>query len=110
MKFASGIGCKAWGRRLTSGPTPRRTGLDGTAWVVAGALAVLGGCGRSSSETEQPPAAESPLPPELAAIDGALGPGMELPPIRAEGWVNGPSVTNEDLLGSVAVVDVWAHW
>ena len=33
-----------------------------------------------------------------------------MPPIRAEGWLNGSRPTPESLKGKVLVVDAWAHW
>ncbi len=110
MGFASGTLYGTCVRRDAPGTPHRRARRICAAWIVAGTLALLSGCGQSTTETAKQPAPANPLPPELAAIDGALGPGMELPPLRAEGWINGQSVSNEDLLGSVAVVDVWAYW
>ncbi len=36
--------------------------------------------------------------------------GAPLPEITAEGWINEPAPTADDLRGQVVVVDVWAHW
>ena len=33
-----------------------------------------------------------------------------MPPIRAEGWLNGPGPKADSLKGKVLVVDAWAHW
>ncbi len=44
------------------------------------------------------------------SVRGGLGPGNPLPPIHAEGWLNGPGVTSESLKGKVVVVDAWAYW
>lgn len=32
------------------------------------------------------------------------------PPIKVEGWLNGPGPTKDELLGKVIVVDAWAFW
>ena len=37
-----------------------------------------------------------------------LAPGNRMPPVAAEGWINGPGPT--ELAGAVTVVDVWAYW
>ena len=37
-----------------------------------------------------------------------LAPGNRMPPVAAEGWINGPGPA--ELAGTVAVVDVWAYW
>jgi thiol-disulfide isomerase/thioredoxin len=39
-----------------------------------------------------------------------LAPGSELPAIEAEGWLNGPGPTAEELRDHVGVIDVWAYW
>jgi thiol-disulfide isomerase/thioredoxin len=41
---------------------------------------------------------------------GGLGAGSPMPPIRAEGWLNGPGPKGDSLKGKVLVVDAWAHW
>jgi hypothetical protein len=41
---------------------------------------------------------------------GPLGPGAAMPPIRAEGWLNGDAGVAANLRGSVVVVAVWAYW
>jgi thiol-disulfide isomerase/thioredoxin len=41
---------------------------------------------------------------------GGLGAGQPMPPIRAEGWINGSRPTPESLKGKILVVDAWAHW
>lgn len=41
------------------------------------------------------------------------GPGLigtTAPPIRAQGWFNGPALTSQDFEGKVVVVDAWAFW
>jgi thiol-disulfide isomerase/thioredoxin len=37
-------------------------------------------------------------------------PGLWLPIIDAAGWLNGPPPRQQDLLGKVVVVEVWASW
>ena len=32
------------------------------------------------------------------------------PTIKAEGWLNGPGPTEEELRGKVIVIDAWAYW
>jgi len=62
--------------------------------MCAIALVCLLGCGRSS-------------------VDGPtrlLAPNSPLPALSAEGWLNGPGPTNEELRGEVVVIDVWAYW
>jgi thiol-disulfide isomerase/thioredoxin len=39
-----------------------------------------------------------------------LPPGTPLPALAAEGWLNGPGPTTEELRGQVVVIDVWAYW
>lgn len=39
-----------------------------------------------------------------------LRPPSQAPEIRADGWLNGPGPTPEDLKGKVIVVDAWAFW
>jgi thiol-disulfide isomerase/thioredoxin len=39
-----------------------------------------------------------------------LPPGTPLPALVAEGWLNGPGPTTEELRGQVVVIDVWAYW
>jgi thiol-disulfide isomerase/thioredoxin len=41
---------------------------------------------------------------------GGLGAGQPMPPIRAEGWINGSRPAPESLKGKILVVDAWAHW
>lgn len=36
--------------------------------------------------------------------------GQPLPPLKVEGWINGPGPTNESLSGEVVLVDAWAYW
>ncbi len=36
--------------------------------------------------------------------------GDPMPPIVAEGWINGEGPTPEELAGHVVVLDVWASW
>jgi thiol-disulfide isomerase/thioredoxin len=47
---------------------------------------------------------------EQVAPRGGLGHGSPLPPIRAEGWLNGSRPTPDSLKGKVLVIDAWAHW
>jgi thiol-disulfide isomerase/thioredoxin len=47
---------------------------------------------------------------EQVAPRGGLGKGSALPPIRAEGWLNGARPTPDSLKGKVLVIDAWAHW
>jgi thiol-disulfide isomerase/thioredoxin len=47
---------------------------------------------------------------QQVAPRGGLGKGSSLPPIRAEGWLNGSRPTPDSLKGKVLVVDAWAHW
>lgn len=39
-----------------------------------------------------------------------IGPGAEVPPLVAEGWINGPPPDLEKLKGRVVVIDEWATW
>lgn len=39
-----------------------------------------------------------------------IGPGAEVPPLVAEGWINGPPPELEKLQGQVVVIDEWATW
>ncbi len=41
---------------------------------------------------------------------GGLGKGEPMPPIRAEGWINGSRPTPDKLKGKVLVIDAWAYW
>jgi thiol-disulfide isomerase/thioredoxin len=45
-----------------------------------------------------------------SAPRGGLGAGATMPPVRAEGWLNGPGPKADSLKGKVLVVDAWAHW
>jgi thiol-disulfide isomerase/thioredoxin len=36
--------------------------------------------------------------------------GRPAPVIRAEGWLNGPGPTEDELQGKVVVLDAWAYW
>lgn len=36
--------------------------------------------------------------------------GQPLPKLEAEGWLNGPGPTEEELAGKVVVIDAWAYW
>jgi thiol-disulfide isomerase/thioredoxin len=47
---------------------------------------------------------------QQVAPRGGLGEGKLMPPIRAEGWLNGSRPTPDSLKGKVLVVDAWAHW
>ena len=58
-----------------------------TLFVVIGVVA-LSGCGGS----------------------GPLGVGAVPPKLLAEGWLNGTSPGEAELVGKVVVVEVWAHW
>ncbi|HEY1602188.1 MAG TPA: TlpA disulfide reductase family protein [Pirellulales bacterium] len=57
-------------------------------------LALVIGCGGSSADLH----------------GNLLPPGTPLPPLAAEGWLNGPGPTVEELRGQVVVIDVWAFW
>lgn len=39
-----------------------------------------------------------------------LAPGETMPAIAAEGWLNEPALTADELRDHVVVVDVWAYW
>jgi thiol-disulfide isomerase/thioredoxin len=41
---------------------------------------------------------------------GLLAPGETMPAIAAEGWINDPAPTADDLRDHIVVVDVWAYW
>jgi thiol-disulfide isomerase/thioredoxin len=41
---------------------------------------------------------------------GGLGAGAPMPPVRVEGWLNGPGPSPASLKGKVLVVDAWAEW
>jgi hypothetical protein len=60
-----------------------------TLFVVIGVVA-LSGCGGSGP--------------------GPLGVGAAPPKLLAEGWLNGTSPGEAELVGKVVVVEVWAHW
>jgi thiol-disulfide isomerase/thioredoxin len=47
---------------------------------------------------------------QQVAPRGGLGRGKPMPPIRAEGWLNGSRPSPDSLKGKVLVVDAWAHW
>jgi thiol-disulfide isomerase/thioredoxin len=47
---------------------------------------------------------------QQVAPRGGLSKGNPLPPIRAEGWLNGSRPSPDSLKGKVLVVDAWAHW
>ncbi len=36
--------------------------------------------------------------------------GTQLPPIKAQGWLNGEAPTSEELANKVLVIDAWASW
>lgn len=36
--------------------------------------------------------------------------GRLAPEIRAEGWINGPGPTSQELAGKIVVLDIWAYW
>ena len=36
--------------------------------------------------------------------------GMRLPPLKAQGWLNGSQPTPDELKGKVLLVDAWASW
>ena len=36
--------------------------------------------------------------------------GRQAPPIKVEGWLNGPGPSAEELRGKVIVLDAWAFW
>jgi hypothetical protein len=44
---------------------------------------------------------------EMPLADEPLPPGEPLPPLVAEGWINGPPPS---LRGRVVVLEVWAYW
>jgi len=47
---------------------------------------------------------------QQVAPRGGLGKGNAMPPIRAEGWLNGSRPGPDSLKGKVVVLDAWAHW
>jgi thiol-disulfide isomerase/thioredoxin len=47
---------------------------------------------------------------QVTSHRGGLSKGKPMPPIRAEGWLNGSRPTLDSLKGKVLVVDAWAHW
>jgi thiol-disulfide isomerase/thioredoxin len=36
--------------------------------------------------------------------------GTQFPKIEAEGWINGPGPTSEQMEGKILIVDAWAYW
>ncbi len=53
----------------------------------------------------------------MVAIGGCMKPsqppassGTAMPTLEVEGWLNGQSVSNDDLSGKVVVVECFAHW
>lgn len=79
-----------------------RTRSTGAA-VLAVAL-LLAGCGPPDDHPPPPPPHE-PIP-----ATPALQPGAALPPIPAEGWINGPPRVPTSPGVHLLVVDVWAAW
>jgi thiol-disulfide isomerase/thioredoxin len=59
-------------------------------------VAMAAGCNHSSSS--------------YGVHGNLLPPGSPLPALSAEGWLNGPGPTTEELRGQVVVIDVWAYW
>jgi hypothetical protein len=39
-----------------------------------------------------------------------MPPGTVVPPLNADGWINGPGPDADDLSGKVVVLDAWAYW
>lgn len=98
----------------SSRPVPRQARDRGlAALIVAALLAVAGGCDRPApSPGHEPPTAAGPAPAVMSSVPKtpALRPGDMLPPLTAEGWINGPPPSPGAPGVRLLVVDVWALW
>lgn len=84
----------------------RGTGRLGPAALLVAIILLPAGCGQPQGELPVPPAPEpSPLP-----RTAQLSPGDPLPPIPAEGWINGPPLPAGSPGLRLTVLDVWAAW
>ncbi len=60
--------------------------------IVGLVCATLGGCGGRPTGS------------------GGLAVGNPMPPLEAEGWINGKAPKPDELEGKILVIDAWAYW
>lgn len=77
--------------------------------MLVAILLLPAGCGRPRVDPPEPPTAPRPEPSPLPKT-AQLSPGEPLPPIPAEGWINGPPSPAGSPGFRLGVIDVWAAW